>query len=152
MNWASTKKYFIKPSNISIALSHALNRMCDRIYLTHSAIIGPMLGRRLRRWPNIYPTMDKCLVLLGRYIHRWWVIHQAVWPSSCVTFVSSQFEYLSLSDSCTLQGVNISLETRYHCHKSKMQNRVLFSMETCVHLRRGRRGEWDFNWFVEKVI
>ena len=32
----------------------------------HWAIVGSMLVHRLRRWPNIEPTMAKCLVFAGQ--------------------------------------------------------------------------------------
>ena len=35
----------------------------------HRAIAGSMLVHRLRRWPNIEPTMTQCLVFAG--IVRW---------------------------------------------------------------------------------
>ena len=31
----------------------------------HGSHIGPMFGQRLRRWPNIEPKWDPCLVLSG---------------------------------------------------------------------------------------
>ena len=30
-------------------------------------IVGSMLGHRLRRWPNIEPTMGECLVFDGQH-------------------------------------------------------------------------------------
>ena len=32
---------------------------------THGSNVGPMLAHRLRRWPNIGPTLDRCVVFAG---------------------------------------------------------------------------------------
>ena len=32
---------------------------------THRSNVGPMLAHRLRRWPNIVPTLDRCVVFAG---------------------------------------------------------------------------------------
>ena len=37
-------------------------RPTDPENTSHSAIVGSMLVHRLRRWPNIEPTMVQCLV------------------------------------------------------------------------------------------
>ena len=34
---------------------------------THRPDVGPMLGRRRRRWPNIGPTSGRCVVFAGLY-------------------------------------------------------------------------------------
>ena len=57
---------------------HKKNSCSDPASTTHRPDVGPMLGQRLRRWPNISPTLDRCLVCAGDADDTLY-IHTALW-------------------------------------------------------------------------
>ena len=59
---------------------------CQTVPSKHWPIVGSMLGQRLRRWPNMDPTMSECLLFAGRS-HR-----SQIWMRTGVLGLTKQNE------------------------------------------------------------
>ena len=70
--------------------------------------VGPMLGHRLRRWPNIGPTLGRCLVFAG-LLPKLCRFSIRVWPrqmDKCENFVINLFCKMKIVECLFVQIVD----------------------------------------------
>ena len=103
-----TKKcasFVLSPANVERGLIFRVRpSQCILGNTRHRPNVGPMLVQRLRRWPNISPTLSRCIWvrMLG---HLVWLTGDQT--RQCSSFLSITAHYSSMDDDAALQANTI---------------------------------------------